>query len=70
MKTGVKEKAIGIIQELSDDEVARLLNYLLWLKDKEEWEATYELLANSEAIESILRGRKEMENGEFIPFVF
>lgn len=69
MKTNVKEKAIGIIEELPDDEVEKLLNYLLWLKDKEEWEATMEIIANSETMESIARGKRELDDGKLIPWL-
>ena len=67
MDTKTKERAIGIIQELPDNEVSKLLSYLLWLKDKEEWEATMELLSDPETVESISRAKREASRGEFIP---
>ena len=68
MKISVKEKAIGIIEELPDDEVARLLSYLLWLQNREEWEATMELLSDPEAMESISRGIAEVELKKTVPW--
>jgi len=42
MSIEIKEKAKSIINELDDVDVRYIIDFMLWLKDRREWEATRE----------------------------
>lgn len=51
-----KDQIIQIIEDLPENELDKLFKFL---------HDNYEIVASKEDIEAILRGKKEIENGEY-----
>jgi ribosomal protein L22 len=64
----LKEKAYKIIDAISEKKLAEVINYLEYIKIKEELEATNEILDDKKLIESIQAGLKQYENNELVDF--
>ena len=56
-----------IVNSLSDEKIKKAINYLTYLKDKEEWDATMEL-SLPEILQEIEIGIKEINTGKFSKF--
>lgn len=56
-----------IVNSLSDEKIKEAINYLTYLKDKEEWDATMEL-SSPEILHEIEKGIKEINSGKFSKF--
>jgi hypothetical protein len=56
-----------IVNSLSDDKIKEAINYLTYLKDKEEWDATMEL-SSPEILHEIEKGINEINSGKFSKF--
>lgn len=70
-KTKVKEKAKRLIDNLTIDKAKLILNLIEYLNEKEEWEATKEILSDREMMENIRRSEEDLKAGrmnEFIPW--
>lgn len=62
----LREKAHEIIDTISEKRVAEIIDFLEYLKIKEELEATNEILDDKNLMESIQKGLKEAEDGEVL----
>ena len=60
-------EAIELIGLLSEKKLKIIIDFIKYLKDKEEWEATNELL-DSKTISEIEEGKKQINNGNFVEF--
>jgi hypothetical protein len=56
-----------IISEIPEDRLDEALSYLNYLRFKEEWEATEEILRDRKLMQSWRRGRQQAERGQTIP---
>ncbi len=56
-----------IVNSLSDDKMKEAINYLTYLKDKEDWDATMKL-NSPEILKEIEKGIKEIKAGKFSKF--
>lgn len=64
MSIEIKEKAKSIIDELDDGNVREIIDFMLWLKDRREWEATREIMSIPGAQEKIEKGLADLEKGK------
>lgn len=62
-----RAEAIELIGLLSEKKLKIIIDFIKYLKDKEEWEATNELL-DSKTISAIEEGKKQINNGNFVEF--
>ncbi len=60
-------RSIDLINHLPKNKINEAFNYLSYLKDKEEWEATYELIS-PEILKEIKNGIEEINSGKYIDF--
>lgn len=71
-KTNVARKQLlKEIEGLSEERVKLLADLVAFLKEREEWEATFEILGNTELTEAIQESRRAWKEGrkaEFVPF--
>lgn len=66
---GYKGKLLEQMNSLSEERVKALADFAAYLKEREEWEATAEILGNEELAQQVKRSRKawaEGKKGEFI----
>ena len=67
----VRRQLLKEIDELSEDRVRLLADFAAFLKEREEWVATLEVLENKELAEAVRKSRAEWSQGrssEFINF--
>ena len=64
----LKEKAYKIIDAISEKKLAEVINYLEYIKIKEELEATNEILDDKKLLKSIQAGLKQYGNNELVDF--
>jgi hypothetical protein len=63
----IYDNTIQLVNSLSIDKLKEAYNFLSYLNDKEEWEATLEL--NSPTIlQEIKQGLEDIKSGNFIEF--
>jgi hypothetical protein len=60
----LRERAHEIIESISEKKIADIIDFLEYLKIKEEIEATNEILDDKKLMESIQKGLKQVENNE------
>jgi hypothetical protein len=60
-----KQNAIKIIDSLSPKKMKVAFDYLSYLKDKEEWEATQELL-DFNILREIKTGVEQIQKGQYV----
>jgi hypothetical protein len=66
---GCKSKLLEEVKFLSEDRVKAVADFAAYLREREEWEATAEILANEELAQQVKRSRKawgEGKKGEFV----
>jgi PHD/YefM family antitoxin component YafN of YafNO toxin-antitoxin module len=61
-----RERAHQIIDSLSDTKIGEVLDYLEYIRIREELEATQEILDNKKLMESIEKGLAQFRAGEVI----
>ena len=61
----LQTKAEEIFNSLSRSRLKVAIDFLQYLQEKEEWEATEELL-NPKTISEIKEGQKQIQEGEFV----
>ncbi|MFC2129807.1 hypothetical protein ACFLSQ_00075 [Bacteroidota bacterium] len=61
--TTIQKNVINIITSLSEKKLKDAYNYLMYLKDKDEWEATYEL-ADNQILSEIKEGLQQLREGK------
>ncbi len=71
-KTNVARKQLlKEIEGLSEERVKLLADLVAFLKEREEWEDTFEILGNTELTEAVQASRQAWKEGrkeEFVPF--
>jgi len=69
-KTGdYRSKLMGELKSLSEERVKAVADFAAYLKEREEWEATAEVLGNEELAQQIKESRKawaEDRKAEFV----
>jgi len=72
VKTEVKKnKVISLLDELPEEKLRVALDFVEYLRDKEEWNATYEVLGDKKIIEDIKvadKDWKEKRKENFTPW--
>jgi len=66
-----QEKAISSLKELSEEKLKVAVDFIEYLQSKEEWEVTWEILANEEMMANIRKAEKDWREGRkenFIPW--
>lgn len=66
---GYKSKLLEEVKPLSEDRVKALADFAAYLKEREEWEATAEILGNKEMAQQVRRSRKAWAEGRKGNFV-
>jgi len=69
MQTTLKNRAKKTIDELSGDKIRVAVDFLDYLKNKEEAEATLEILSSSELMRQIKSAEKAIKAGKLDEFV-
>lgn len=67
MDNTLKKKVLDIIEELPEDKIVEVIDFMEFLKLKDEAEDD-EILNDKELMESIERGLKDIENGNIYDF--
>lgn len=62
----LREKAHDIVDKISEKKLAEVINFLEFLKIKEEIEATNEILEDKKLLESIQKGLLQYNNGDLL----
>lgn len=62
------KKAIAALEELSEDRLKVALDFIEYLKDKEEWEATWEVMADPETMEALREADEDRKAGRMDRF--
>ncbi len=65
----LRDRALTTLNELSDSRLQVALDFLEYLKEKEEWEATLEILSDPETMAAIREAEEDWENGRMNRFV-
>ena len=69
-KTGsYKNKLLEEVKALSEERIKALADFAAYLREREEWEATAEILGNSEISRQIRESRKAWAEGRKEDFV-
>jgi hypothetical protein len=61
------DKTVNLVKYLPEGKLNEVYNYLSYLNDKEEWEATYEL-SSPEILSEIKQGLSDLKTGNSISF--
>lgn len=65
----LKKQAVITLDDLSEERLKVALDFLEYLKEKEEWEATGEILADPEATEAIQEVEEDWKAGRTDRFI-
>ncbi|MBE0479296.1 hypothetical protein IBX65_09330 [Candidatus Aerophobetes bacterium] len=69
MGVNIKEKAKQVIDRLSEGRVKLILDFIEYLNEREEWEATEELLKDKGIVEAYREAKRDLkEQKNFIPW--
>ena len=71
MQTALKREAKKAIDKLSNEKIKVAIDFIDYLKEKEEMEASLEILSSRELMAQIEEAEKAVKNGkldEFIPW--
>jgi len=66
---GYKSKLLEEVKSLSDGRVKVLADFAAYLKEREEWETTGEILGNEELAQQVKESRKAWTEGRKEEFV-
>jgi hypothetical protein len=64
-----RDKLLEEVKSLSDERVRALVDFAAYLREREEWEATAEILGDKEMAQQIRRSRKAWAEGSEGDFV-
>ena len=67
--SGYKSKLLEEIEALSEDRVKAVADFAAYLREREEWEATAEILGNEELAQQVKKSRKAWADGRKEGFV-
>lgn len=65
---GLKERLEAALAQLPPDKLALLVDFAEYLKDREEWEATLELLSDPKMRRDVMIGRRQAMLGKGKPW--
>ncbi len=68
-KVQIKERTKQAIDRLSEARVGLILDFIEYLNEKEEWEATKEILEDKGMMEDIRACDEDIEKGEMDNFI-
>jgi len=60
----VKKIAVKLLDDLPEEKLKETITFMKFLQQKEEWEATEEILSNKNLKAAWKKGKKEVENRE------
>ncbi len=63
LKTDLKQQAVILIEQLSNEKLKAVVDYLTYLHDKEAWNATHELASDAEIVVSLERAEADEKAG-------
>ena len=66
-----QERAVSSLKELPEDKLRLLLDFIEYLKDRDEWEATWEIMFNNKMMADIKAANADWKAGRremFIPW--
>jgi len=66
---GYRSKLLEEVKSLSDDRVRAVADFAAYLREREEWEATLEVLSNDDLAREIAKSRKAWTGGKKREFV-
>jgi hypothetical protein len=66
---GYKSELLEEVESLSEERVKVLADFAAYLKEREEWEATAEILGNEELAQQVKRSRKDWAEGRKEEFI-
>lgn len=69
MQTTLKKEAKKVIEELSDEKIKVAIDFMDYLKEKEEMEATLEILSSRELMAQIEEAEKAIKKGKLDEFI-
>ena len=64
--SSIRAKAHEIIDNISDKKVAEVLDFLEYLKIKEEVEATNDIINDKKLLDAIKKGLEEIDSGDLV----
>ena len=54
-----------IVEEIPSERLSEVLDFLEYIKDREEWEATWEVIRDKKFLEGVQRGKRDIEEGRW-----
>ena len=60
-----ENRALIELKQLPRNRVKQVIDFIEYLKAKEEWEATKEILSDKEFVASIRKGEKDLKAGKY-----
>ncbi|MCJ7620266.1 MAG: hypothetical protein MUP64_08630 [Anaerolineae bacterium] len=66
---GYRDRLLEEVESLSEDRIKALADFAAYLREREDWEATAEILGNKEMAQDIGRSRKAWAEGRKEEFV-
>jgi len=63
---GVRQAIKEILEEIPEDRLDEALSYLSYLRFREEWKATEEILRDRKLMQSWRRGQRQAERGQTV----
>jgi hypothetical protein len=67
---GYRDRLLEEVESLSEDRIKALADFAAYLREREDWEATAEILGNKEMAQDISRSRKAWTEGREEGFIF
>jgi PHD/YefM family antitoxin component YafN of YafNO toxin-antitoxin module len=68
LNPSLKERLEALLAELPSDKLALLVDFAEYLRDRKEWEATWELLSDPKMRKDVMEGRRQAEQGKGKPW--
>jgi len=66
---GYRDRLLEEVESLSEERIKALADFAAYLREREDWEATAEILGNEEMSQDIRRSRKAWTEGRKEEFV-
>ena len=63
-KRNIQQHLQDILLSMPEDKLALLVDFAEYLKSKDEWEATHELMSDAGMLKDILEGEEQAKRGE------
>ena len=64
--TAARRQAAALIQRLPATKLKVALDFLTYLRTKEEWDATIEILESPALLRSLRRGQRDLRQGRWV----